>query len=87
MRTYIETYDGYRIDENPLEFFCYVVSEYKETINQQLRQVAELTGISGSAITARDVVRLVRSKVKPNHANFLEMFTSNRVIETLNLPA
>lgn len=87
MRTYIETYDGYRIDENPLEFFCYVVSEYKETINQQLRQVAELTGISGSAITARDVVRLVRSQVKPSHANFLEMFTSNRVIETLNLPA
>lgn len=83
MRTYIETFDSYKIDSHPLKFFCYVVSEVKSTMNGQLREVAETNGIAGSAITARDIVRLARMRNRPSHARFLELFTSNQVIDAL----
>lgn len=83
MRTYIETFNEYRIDEAPLKFFCYVVSEYKSTINSQIKQVSEMTGVPGSAITARDIVRLARLNPRPTHQEFLELFTSNKVIDVV----
>lgn len=87
MRTYIETFDSYKIDEQPLRFFCYVVSEYKRTINAQIKEVAELNGVPGSAITSRDVVRLARPGNRPTHAQFLELFTGNKVIDAVAFTA
>lgn len=87
MRTYIESFDSYKIDEHPLRFFCYVVSDVKSTMNSQLKDVAEANGVPGSAITARDIVRLARMQDKPSHAKFLELFTSNQVVDVLALAA
>lgn len=83
MRTYIESYSQYAIDANPLRFFCYVVSDYKRTMAAQLKDVAEANGVDGSAITARDIVRLARMETKPTHERFLELFTSNEIIDGL----
>lgn len=87
MRTYIESFDSYKIDQHPLRFFCYVVSDVKSTMNSQLKDVAEANGVAGSAITARDIVRLARMQNKPSHAKFLELFTSNQVVDVLALAA
>lgn len=87
MRTYIESFDSYKIDDHPLRFFCYVVSDVKSTMNSQLKDVAEANGVPGSAITARDIVRLARMQDKPSHAKFLELFTSNQVVDVLALAA
>ena len=85
MRTYIETYPKYKIDQQPLRFFCYVVSDYKRTINSQIKEVADKNHVPGSAITARDIIRFARMKNKPSHAQFLEMLTSNKVVDVLSL--
>lgn len=83
MRTYIESFDSYKIDEHPLRFFCYVVSDVKSTMNSQINDVAKTNGVPGSAITARDIVRLARLDKKPTHEQFLKLFTGNKVIDAL----
>ena len=84
MRTYIESYADYAIDDNPLRFFCYVVSDYRRTMAGQIKDVAEANNVAGSAITARDIIRLVRLDTKPTHAQFLGMFTSNKIVSALD---
>ncbi|MGA1826642.1 restriction endonuclease FokI C-terminal domain-containing protein [Microbacterium sp.] len=78
MVAYIKGYKTYAIDDNPLAFFSYVVSEFKPTITGQLAMIQHEAGVPGSAITARDIIRMVeRSKVKAyTHAELLGILGS-----------
>lgn len=80
MIAYIKTYPSYAIDDNPLAFFAYVVSEFKTTLTGQLQAIQGEAGVAGSAITARDIIRMVeRSKSRPySHAELRQLFSSGR---------
>lgn len=80
MIKYVDTYSQYKIDGNPLEFFSYVVSEYKPTITGQIEEIHRETGTPGSAITARDIIRMVeRTKSKPyTHRELRRIFSTNK---------
>lgn len=82
MRDYISDFSDYALDANPLAFFAYVVSEYKANVEAQLRYVAEENGVNGSAITARDIIRMVRRhREKPySHDEIREIFSANRPV-------
>jgi len=87
MIAYIRNYAAYAIDDNPLAFFSYVVSEFKSTITSQLETIRSEAGVAGSAITARDIIRMVeRTKAKPyTHAELRELFSSGRGLSLVDL--
>lgn len=78
-RNYIPSYQ----QSNPdLSFFLYVAYGFKDTINTQIQKMAKETGINGSAITAKDLLYLLRRhKTKAIDHNDLRMiFESNKRI-------
>lgn len=82
MVEYIERYPKYGPEFAALAFFSYVVSDYKNSVTPQIRLISEKSGVPGSVITARDIVRMVeRHKKKPyTHAEIREIFSLNRAI-------
>lgn len=82
MRDYIEDFGQYSLTQDGLAFFAYVVSEYKLTINSQIRDIAQLNGVPGSAIAARNIIRMVeRHQTTPySHEEIRNIFTVNRGI-------
>ena len=82
MVEYIERYPEYGPDFAALAFFSYVVSDYKNSVTPQIRLISEKSGVPGSVITARDIVRMVeRHKKNPyTHAEIREIFSLNRAI-------
>lgn len=82
MRDYISNFEEYALDSNPLAFFAYVVSEYKSNVESQLRDVAEENGVNGAAITARDIIRMVRRhRDRPySHEEIRAIFSGNRPV-------
>lgn len=87
MRDYIEDFGQYSLTQDGLAFFAYVVSEYKLTINSQIRDIAQLNGVPGSAIAARNIIRMVeRHMTHPyTHAEIRQIFSVNRGITTEDL--
>lgn len=82
MRDYIRDFRDYALDDNPLGFFSYVVSDYKSSIESQLEKISRETGVSGSAITARDIIRMVRRhQSQPyTHQEIRKLLSGNRAI-------
>lgn len=82
MRDYIADFPNYRLSDAPLAFFAYVVAEYKSTINGQLKEIAETNGVPGSAITARDIIRMVEhhQDTPYTHAQIRELLSVNRAV-------
>lgn len=87
MVAYIKNYAEYAIDENPLAFFSYAVSEYKPTITGQLASIESAAGLPGSAVTARDIIQMVtRSRSRPyTHAELRAIFSSGRGLTSADL--
>lgn len=79
---YIERYSEYGIEFANLSFFAYVVSDYGKNINSQIRYISNKSGILGSVVTARDIIRMVeRHQKKPyTHDEIREIFSVNRAI-------
>lgn len=82
MVEYIERYPKYGPEFATLAFFSYVVSDYKNSVTPQIRTISEKSGVPGSVITARDIVRMVeRHQKKPyTHSEIREIFSLNRAI-------
>ena len=87
MVAYIKNYEKYAIDDKPLAFFSYAVSDFKSTISNQLAGIEAEAGIPGSAITARDLIRMVeRNKRKPyTHSELRRIFSSGRGLSSADL--
>jgi len=87
MVRYIREYREYAIDDNPLAFFGYVVSEYKPTIDGQLADISREAQIPGSAITARDIIRMVeRHKThKYTHEEIRRILSKGRGLTSADL--
>lgn len=59
-----------------------MVSDYKNSVTPQIRTISDKSGVPGSVITARDIVRMVeRHQKKPyTHSEIREIFSLNRAI-------
>ncbi|WP_043934191.1 restriction endonuclease FokI C-terminal domain-containing protein [Bacillus sp. EB01] len=76
---YIPTYQ----QSNPnLSFFLYVAYGFKNTIDGQIQKIKRVNGVNGSAITAKDLLYLLRRhKTKAiDHADLKKLFESNKRI-------
>lgn len=66
----------------PLTFFSYIAGGFGSNINRQLNEITKISGVSGSAITALNMVALAkaysRKKYTPSKIN--ELFSINRQI-------
>jgi hypothetical protein len=87
MRDYIEDFPKYALANSDLAFFAYVVADYKGTIDGQIKEMAITNGVPGSAVTARDIIRLVtRHQESPyTHDELREIFSVNRAVTLLDI--
>lgn len=76
---YIPTYQKSNFN---LSFFLYVAYGFKNTIDIQIQKIAVESGINGSAITAKDLLYLLRKhKTKAiDHSELKKLFESNKLI-------
>ncbi|MEH7181086.1 DNA (cytosine-5-)-methyltransferase [Neobacillus vireti] len=63
-------------------FFLYIAHGFKSTIGNQVRRIAEETGVNGAAITAEAILELYRkNRLNPiPHIDLFPIFTSNTLI-------
>lgn len=82
MLEYIERYSEYGVKFANISFFTYVVSDYGKNINSQIENISNKSGVVGSVITARDLVRMVeRHQKNPySHEEIRKIFSVNRAI-------
>lgn len=88
MRDYIEDFSQYRLseDEERPAFFVYVIHEGSTNLTSQIQALSEKTGVNGSAITARDILLMVRRhQEKPfTHEEIRRLFSQNQIVSLLD---
>lgn len=88
MRDYIEDFPQYRLseDEERPAFFVYVIHEGSTNLTSQIQALSEKTGVHGSAITARDILLMVRRhQEKPfTHEEIRSLFSQNQIVDLLD---
>ncbi|QMS56029.1 restriction endonuclease FokI C-terminal domain-containing protein [Kocuria varians] len=88
MRNYIERFADYALTEDPVAFFAYIVSDAKKTLNGQIKAIADQNGVPGSAITARDIIRMVerhQSGRPYTHQEIRDLLSNNRTLDYQDL--
>lgn len=70
MRDYIRDFSKYALSDAPLAFFSYIVADYKSTVDAQIQEMQEENSVSGSAITARDIIRMVERHESEPYSHF-----------------
>lgn len=85
MHNYVVDYPEYRLEEGSLAFFAYVVGSVGPNMDAQIADVSRRSGdVPGSAVTAHDLVLMVRRHLgeKPyTHQEIRDLFSRNRVVE------
>jgi hypothetical protein len=68
----------------PLQFFGYVAGGFQGRVDTKLQRIANSAGVSGFAVTAENIVKLVREhRQKPySQEELLRLFTLNREINS-----
>lgn len=88
MRDYIEDFPQYRLseDEERPAFFVYVIHEGSTNLTSQIRTLAEKTGVHGSAITARDILLMIRrhQEIPFTHEEIRRIFSQNQIVNLLD---
>jgi hypothetical protein len=88
-RMFVEYIPRFRTYEDegrilPLQFFGYVAGGFQGRVDTKLQRIANSAGVSGFAVTAENIVKLVREhRQKPySQEELLRLFTLNREINS-----
>jgi hypothetical protein len=67
---------------NPLSFFMYVSDSFSAGFNSNVRDVKNISGVSGCGITVHTLIRLIQkvNKSKVSHEQLRDLFSRNGVI-------
>ena len=79
---YISNISNYSDSGKPLAFFSYVAGGFGVNIDTQIRSIADVTRVSGSAITVSNVIKMVErhNKQQYTHAQIRDILSVNRQV-------
>lgn len=79
---YIANLNRYSSSEAPLAFFSYIAGGFGENINSQILGIVNATGVSGSAISVSNMIKLVELNEDNHytHKKIRDIFSVNRQI-------
>lgn len=82
VHNYIKNLERYSNSDVPLAFFSYIAGGFGNNINPQITDIVNVTGISGSAMSVSNMIKLVEL-YEPKHytnKNIRDIFSVNRQI-------
>lgn len=87
VHNYLENIHKYSSSAYPIGFFNYISGGFINTIDKQIQDEAEESGVNGSAITALNIIQLVKNHQKTpyTHMQLKSLFGVNRQITLSDL--
>lgn len=82
VHNYIKNLERYSNSDVPLAFFSYIAGGFGKNIDSQITDIVSATGISGSAMSVSNMIKLVELYEPKNytHNNIRDIFSVNRQI-------
>lgn len=82
VHNYIGNLNRYSNSSAPLAFFSYIAGGFGKNINSQIIDIVNATGVSGSAMSVSNMIKLVESYESKHytHKNIRDIFSVNRQI-------
>ena len=82
VHNYIKNLERYSNSDVPLAFFSYIAGGFGKNINSQINDIVNVTGISGSAMSVSNMIKVVELHEHKNytHKNIRDIFSVNRQI-------
>jgi len=82
VHNYIKNLERYSNSDVPLAFFSYIAGGFGKNINSQINDIVDVTGISGSAMSVSNMIKLVELYEPKNytHKSIRDIFSVNRQI-------
>ncbi len=82
VHNYIGNLRNYGDGERPLAFFSYIAGGFGTNIDKQLKSIVDATGVSGSAMSVSNMIKLVEQHNQSpySHRRIKEIFSVNRQV-------
>jgi len=82
VHNYIGNLNRYSNSSAPLAFFSYIAGGFGKNINSQIIDIVNATGVSGSAMSVSNMIKLVESYESKHytHKNIRDIFSVNRQV-------
>ncbi len=82
VHNYIEGIANYGDQSKPLAFFSYIAGGFSKNIDAQIRSIHDATGVSGSAISVSNVIKMVEQNQQAtySHARIRDILSLNRQV-------
>ncbi|HAR85580.1 MAG TPA: restriction endonuclease, partial [Clostridium sp.] len=82
VHNYIKNLERYSNSDVPIAFFSYIAGGFGKNINSQINDIVNVAGISGSAMSVSNMIKLVELYETKNytHKNIRDIFSVNRQI-------
>lgn len=80
VHNYINNLQNYNKSDVPLAFFSYIAGGFGKNINAQIQDIVKATGVSGSAMSVSNMIKLVETYEQSgyDHSNIRDIFSINR---------
>ncbi len=87
VHNYIENIAHYSNNSYPLAFFSYIAGGFGKNINTQLNKITTETGISGSAVSVSNIIKMVeKNQCNPySHKTIRDIFSCGHQVSVLEL--
>lgn len=82
VHNYIGNFKNYSESNKSLAFFSYIAGGFGTNIDKQIQAIATTTGVSGSAISVSNMIKMVEehNKIPYEHKRIKEIFSVNRQV-------
>ena len=82
VHNYIDGIANYGDQSKPLAFFSYIAGGFSKNIDAQIRSIHDATGVSGSAISVSNVIKMVEQNQQAtySHARIRDILSINRQV-------
>ncbi len=84
VHNYLERIDTYSSSKYPIGFFAYIAGGFGKTIDKQIREEVQASGVHGSAITVSNFIKMIENhqngEIKYNHSDLRKIFGVDRQI-------
>lgn len=79
---YIENFGNYSKSDKPLAFFSYIAGGFGNNIDNQIKNIANATGVNGSAMSVSNMIKMVEQhESEPySHQKLRNIFSINRQV-------
>lgn len=83
VHNYIENISRYSHSTKPLAFFSYIAGGFGNSIDTQIQNIYNATGVKGSAISVSNVIKMVEihQEKEYSHEKIREIFSLNRRVQ------